>query len=94
MSELETVLVRQFSLSRSEISEVHSVISEASKELVLQIDPIAPVCRDADDGKILACAHNVGADYLATGDEDLLVIGKYGIAKIIAPRDFESFFPD
>ncbi len=94
MSELETVLIKKFSLSGSEISEVHSVKSEASKELVLQIDPIAPVCRDADDDKILACAHKVGADYLVTGDEDLLVIGQYGTTKIITPRDFESFFPD
>ncbi len=94
MSELEMVLTNKFSLSSSEISEVHSVISEASKELVIQIDPIAPVCRDADDDKILACAHKVGAAYLVTGDKDLLVIGRYGATKIVSPRDFESLFPD
>ena len=94
MSELEMVLTKKFSLSSSEISEVHSVISEASKELLLQIDPVAPLCRDADDDKILACAHKVGADYLVTGDKDLLVIGRYGTTKIVAPRDFESLFPD
>lgn len=94
ISELETVLIKKFSLSNSEASEVHSVISEASKELVLQIDPIAPVCKDADDDKILACARKVDADYLVTGDEDLLVIGQFGTTKMVTPRDFESFFPD
>jgi len=39
-------------------------------------------------------AHKVGADYLVTGDEDLLVLGQYGTTNIITPRDFESFFPD
>jgi hypothetical protein len=50
-------LTKKFSLSGPELSEVHSVISEASKQPVLQIDPTALVCRDADDDKILACAH-------------------------------------
>jgi len=94
MDEFEMVLRKKFSLSGSEVSEVRAVITEALKEPVLQIDPVAPVCRDPDDDKILACAHKVGADYLVTGDEDLLVIRQYGATKIVTPRDLESLFPD
>ena len=94
MAELETVLLRKFSLSTSEVSEVLSIVTEASKEILQEIAPVEPVSRDPDDDKILACAQASGADYLVTGDEDLLVIGQYGTTRIVRPRDFESLFPD
>jgi len=51
-----------------------------------------PVCRDRDDDLILACADTADADYLVTGDKDLLVLERYGRSKILSPRDFELMF--
>jgi len=43
---------------------------------------------------IIACAVDAAADYLVTGDEDLLILTKYNDIKIINPRNFEALFED
>lgn len=47
-----------------------------------------PVGRDIKDDKFLACAIEAKADYLITGDGDLLILKAYGGIKIITPRQF------
>lgn len=46
------------------------------------------VGRDIKDDKFLACGIEGKADYIITGDEDLLVLKKYQGLKIVAPREF------
>lgn len=46
------------------------------------------VCRDPKDDFLLALAEEGGADYLITGDNDLLDLKKYGKTKIIKPSEF------
>ena len=46
------------------------------------------VCRDPDDDYLLGCAAGGGADYLVTGDQDLLTIGRYQEVVILNARDF------
>jgi uncharacterized protein len=94
IAEFEGVLLRKFSLSQSELSDVRSLLAEAAKEVRQGVDAIKPVSRDPDDDKILACASASGADYLVTGDEDLLMVKQYGGARILTPRDFENLFSD
>ena len=94
IAEFEGVLLRKFSLSQSELSEVRDLLAEATTEVCRVVDPIKAESRDPDDDKILACASASGADYLVTGDEDLLVVKRYGGTKILAPRDFEGLFAD
>ncbi len=45
-------------------------------------------CRDPKDDKFLSLALNGEADYLVTGDQDLLVLKKIGRTKIVTPKDF------
>lgn len=94
ITEFEDVLLRKFSLSKSELSDVRNLLSEAASEICREVYPIEPTSRDPNDDKILACASASQADYLVTGDEDLLVIKQYGRTKILSPKDFESLFPD
>jgi putative PIN family toxin of toxin-antitoxin system len=94
LREFQDVLYKKFHLSRSEIADVVTILTEATKEILQQVDPIKRLSRDPDDDKILACAHEVGADYIVTGDEDLLVIKEYGGTPIVTPRDFEDLFRD
>lgn len=49
---------------------------------------ISQVGRDIKDDKFLACAVEAKADYLITGDKDLLVLKEYEGIKIITPRAF------
>lgn len=45
-------------------------------------------CRDVKDNFLLALAQDGSADYLVTGDEDLLVLGKFGSTEIVRYSDF------
>lgn len=46
------------------------------------------VSRDVKDDKFLACATEGKADYIVTGDKDLLVLKEYEGIKIVTPREF------
>ena len=46
------------------------------------------VSRDAADDYVLSLAAEQEADYVITGDQDLLVLKKYEKAQIVLPRDF------
>ncbi len=48
----------------------------------------APVSRDADDDRVPATAVAAGAAVIVTGDQDLLVIGRYAGTDIVSPREF------
>ena len=43
---------------------------------------------DREDNRILECASAVGSDYIVTGDEDLLRLGRYESIRIVTPSDF------
>jgi uncharacterized protein len=94
LQEFERILHTKFLLSRSEISDAMRVLTEATQEVCPIVNSIVPVCRDPDDDKILACAQQVNAHYIVTGDEDLLVIKRHGAVQIVSPRDFESLFSE
>jgi len=58
---------------------------------VVEIIPIIKVvqqCRDPEDDKLLELAINGSADYLITGDEDLLVLKQFGDTKILTAAQF------
>lgn len=46
------------------------------------------ISRDAKDDKFLSCAVEARADYIVTGDEDLLDLRHYEGIKIVTPREF------
>ena len=46
------------------------------------------VCRDPKDNHILALAHEADANFIVTGDKDLLVLENYKETKIVTPADF------
>lgn len=48
----------------------------------------ANICRDKKDNFLLALCEDGKADYLLTGDEDLLVINKYKKTVIVKIGDF------
>lgn len=92
--EFERNLRKKFFFSPSEIKDARGVLMEASGKIVPKVSSVVPVCRDPEDDKILACAKQTDADYLVTGDQDLLVIDPYGRTRIVNPRNFENIFED
>jgi len=92
MKELRRILSKKFHLEHEEIVLVIEPISEAIGQIIKHNLKITNICRDADDDNVIACAVAAKADYLVTGDSDLLEIKNYRGVKIITPRDFEALF--
>lgn len=46
------------------------------------------VTRDAKDDAVVACAVEASADYIVSGDQDLLVLGVYEGVRVITPAQF------
>lgn len=48
------------------------------------------ICRDAKDNFLISLAHDSKADFLLTGDNDLLELKNYGRTSIITMSEFET----
>lgn len=46
------------------------------------------ICRDVHDNKILEAASEVNANFIVTGDEDLLVLKSFHGIPIVKPKEF------
>jgi uncharacterized protein len=94
IQEFAGILTKKFKLSSTDISTISDIAAEAAYKILHELHPIPGICRDTNDDMIIACAVNAAADYIATGDEDLLILKKYNDIKIINPRYFEALFED
>jgi len=64
------------------------VLLEQDTEWVAGDLRLPGACRDPKDDKFIACAVEGGADYLVTGDSDLLDIERYETVQMIRAYDF------
>lgn len=94
LQEFKGVFKKKFATSPEETYAALIILSEAALKIHGRIDSITPICRDSDDGLILACAKDTVADYVVTGDEDLPVLKNYEGISIVNPREFEKLFSD
>jgi len=79
-------LAKRISVEQVEkLIEVLKIIAEPLSEIN---EPIPSVTRDPKDDYLLAYALLGRADYLVTGDEDLLVLGEIEGVKIVPPVEF------
>ena len=60
---------------------------------LIDVHSVVEVCRDPKDNFLLALAKDGNADYLITGDDDLLVLETFEKTKIVKLTDFEIAFP-
>jgi putative PIN family toxin of toxin-antitoxin system len=68
-------------ISSSDIAELLNSINKYA--LYFEVDEIQQICRDPKDDFILALAKVSNADYILTGDNDLLILKKVGKTQII-----------
>jgi len=92
LDEFEDVLRRKFSVSTSEARVARNLVIEASENIIIPHTSVTGVCRDPEDDHILACAISSEANFLVTGDDDLLSLKSYEGIKILTPRAFELLF--
>ncbi len=94
LQEFERVLIKKFLATREEARNALQVVTEAIHSIVHPSPLKQSLCRDPDDDAILACALEAEADYLVTGDMDLIELKAIKRLRIIFPRDFELLFND
>lgn len=60
--------------------------------LALKVEPVHKnnICRDAKDNFLLDLADASNANYLVTGDSDLLVLHPFHNTEILSPSDFQN----
>lgn len=63
-------------------------IVKLNAEMVTPVIFVKPICRDKDDDKFLTAAIGGSAQYIVTGDSDLLVLNGHQDLKILKPKNF------
>jgi putative PIN family toxin of toxin-antitoxin system len=94
IGEFEGILRKKFKITPADVSEISAIVSEAASEIIHDLSPVPSICRDPEDNIIIACAVDAQADYIVTGDEDLLILKRYKGIVILNPRNFEALFAD
>ncbi|MBU1053752.1 MAG: putative toxin-antitoxin system toxin component, PIN family [Proteobacteria bacterium] len=94
LQEFRKFLQKKIKASNQEIEIAIKLLEEVASEVNQPSISINRTCRDVTDDNILKCALSSESDYLVTGDDDLLILRKYGKIKIIKPRQFEELFTD
>ena len=86
VSEVERVLLRKFGWEQHQLRRFCGPLWDACRF----VEPVAEVkfCRDPKDDHLLALAIDGHAEYLITGDNDLLVVGSFHAVRILSPADF------
>jgi putative PIN family toxin of toxin-antitoxin system len=91
VEEVGEVLVRPKITKKYRVTpgDRHELLELLRAEALLLPHERAPgVCRDPDDDYSLGCAAAGSADYLVTGDDDLLAVGRYRDVLIVDARTF------
>lgn len=85
LDEVERKLIRKIKLPPAAAAEVRAYLeSHCELEIPLPVPPGA--CRDPKDLHVLGAAIAARADFLATGDDDLLAVRRYHETEIVTPR--------
>lgn len=83
---------REYHLFKEQMVELFDCLKASAEVIPSMSDDELPIhARDAKDDKLLSCALSGNADYLVTGDEDLLVLNgnlSLGKLKIVTAKEF------
>lgn len=78
----EVALRPKFGFTEEKVDDFVNALIEAA-EVVMPIERISGVCRDPDDNKLLEAALEGKADYIISGDKDLLILKKFRNVKLV-----------
>lgn len=94
LEEVERVASRPYFRKYFPVHQVAEILAiiERNGTMVKVDPPHEKICRDPKDDYLLAFAKKGKADLLITGDEDLLVLKKYGKTRILKPAAFKKEF--
>ena len=77
----------RFRLAEQEITDILAALLSQAEVTPGQLH-LPGVTRDPKDDAVVACAVEGEADYIVSGDQDLLVLGDYQGCQVVTPRQF------
>jgi uncharacterized protein len=83
--EVRKILTLKFKWPRSNIEAALKGFAEETR-LIKITGTLTGICRDPKDDMILECASLAAANFIVSGDRDLLTLGQYGDISIVTPR--------
>lgn len=93
LAEVSGKLVRKLRLPRA-IADEYVGFFRGIAETVEPGVVGAGACRDPDDEMVLGLVEPGRVDVIVTGDKDLLVVKRFGSARIVTPRQFWEWATD
>lgn len=94
LAELASVLARPTISATMTADQARDYLAAfaAATELV-SVTAVVVACRDPNDDKFLALAQSGQAEFIVTGDADLLTLNPFQGVAIMTPRQFLDAFP-
>jgi putative PIN family toxin of toxin-antitoxin system len=83
---------RKYKLKKADIQSL-LVLIEHEAVIVPKLPAVNVIEDDPDDNKFFACALAAQAEYIVTGDQHLLSLGRYGSILIVTVKDFLLICP-
>ena len=87
VDETRRILRDKFGWSQARLDDVEAWLSSYTR-LVAPRKTLDVVKHDPPDNRILECAVEAGSQYVVSGDNDLLRVGKYGGTQVVKLADF------
>jgi len=88
LNETASAMARPKFKTKPEIIDRYIRTIEKIGKKVFITGNVKGICRDRDDDDKIECGILSGADFLITGDEDLLVLKNYKQLKILTVKEF------
>jgi uncharacterized protein len=92
LDEIRRVLRHKFLWSQERLDDL-TIRLEKFTSSVHPTDTIDVVTSDPDDNRVLECAMAAGSQFIVTGDNHLLELGRYGGIQIVKVADFMKLLP-
>ena len=94
LNEVAAVMLRPKFKTEGEIIDKYIHAIEKIGKKVYITGKVKGVCRDKEDDDKIECGLLSDADYLITGDDDLLILGNYQKIKIITIKEYIKIIRD
>ena len=86
-------IANRLRIPEAELQVLFRELSEESAVTAGALD-LSGVTRDPKDDAVIACAVEGNADYVVSGDEDVLVVERYDDVKMINPLQFAALLQE
>ena len=95
LAELQEILYRPKMARYFSMQQIDGIFRLLAEQALFEkIHSKIDICRDAKDNYLLALAIDSNANFLITGDKDLLSIKQIGTTQIVSFKDFENILND